>query len=72
MNDIKLLMREAEQLGWSFEQRKKHIFGRHKSGLTTTIAASASDKRACDNVRKYLWMTPGRIDELRKRNGNDQ
>jgi len=53
--ELKKLLKEAEQRGWSFVQAKKHIKGRHAvTGKMVSTSMTPSDHRALLNINKDL------------------
>jgi hypothetical protein len=52
--DLRKLLKEAEEAGWEFTKRERHIKGRHPNGQTATIALTPSDRRALLNIQSYL------------------
>jgi hypothetical protein len=50
------LLKEAEGVGWVFEKRKRHIFGKHPSGQTATISSTPSDWRVLKNIQTDLKL----------------
>lgn len=54
--ELRLILKEAQSRGWLFTKRRKHIFGKHPSGRTATIAATPSDHRALLNIRRHLGI----------------
>lgn len=53
---LRKLLKEAEEDGWAFEKRKRHIFGKHPNGQTTTISVSPSDWRVLRNIQHDLKL----------------
>lgn len=55
--DLRRILREAEEIGWTFTKHRRHIRGKHADGVRmTTISVSPSDYRAVRNIRKFLGL----------------
>ena len=54
--DLKKLLKEAKDAGWSFSTHRGHIKGKHPNGQTTTISRSPSDWRVLKNIQRDLKL----------------
>ncbi len=51
--DVRKAMREAERIGWTFEQKRRKFIGRHRDGVRrVSISITPSDHNAVRNIRK--------------------
>lgn len=55
--ELRKIIKEAEGVGWRFEKRRRHIFGKGPHGETTTISLTPSDRgNVYKKVRRYLGL----------------
>jgi hypothetical protein len=52
--DLRSLLRDAEQNGWTFSRKRKHIKGVRADGKIVTLGTTPSDWRALKNMQRDL------------------